>query len=220
MQIFLDTAHIADIKRCIEKGVIDGVTTNPTNLSKEAGLPTEIIRQICKLLPEASINVEVTERSAGAVYEQAKRIAALGENIVVKIPGYKEYYGTIKKLVEEDIKINITLVFTVLQGLMMAKLGVWYISPFVARLDDYDKEGMDLIRDLREVYDEFGFETEILAASLRSVHQFREVALAGADIATVPVAVFEQALEHPLIDEGMKKFHEDWQKLGIKQFPD
>ncbi|MGC2310033.1 MAG: transaldolase family protein [Candidatus Babeliaceae bacterium] len=219
MKIFLDTADVASIKKLAEKGVIDGITTNPTSLSKETGLPTDIILQICKILPQGSISVEITEKSPSAVYDQAKKIAALAENIVVKIPCYKDYYPIIKKLVDEGIKINITLLFSVMQGLMMAKLGVWYVSPFIGRLDDCGQDGLDLIRDLRTIFDEYEFETEILAASIRSVYNFQQTALAGADIATVPIKVFEQALEHPLTDKGMAQFDTDWQKLGIKQFP-
>jgi transaldolase len=219
MKIFLDTADALSIKKLIETGVIDGITTNPSSLSKQPGLPTEIIKHICKIFPHGSISVEITEKLPQAVYEQAKKIAALSENIVVKIPCHKDYYEIIKKLVAEGIKINITLLFSVLQGLMMAKLDVLYVSPFVGRIDDCGQNGVELIQNLRTLYNEYDFETEILAASIRTLKDFQEVALAGADIATVPLDIFEKALEHPLTDKGIMQFDADWHKLGIKQFP-
>ena len=218
MKFFLDTANLEALTKAKKTGLIDGVTTNPTHLSRE-GEGTQLVKQIATLLPDCDISVEVTEKSPEAVYNQAKEIANLAPNIVVKIPCSKDYVPVIHTLVQEGIPLNITLLFSVIQGLCMAKLQVKYISPFVGRLDDIDADGMQLIRDLREVLDTYNYKTELLAASLRSIPHIRDSALAGADIATLPVKLFDKMLDHPLTDKGMKLFDEDWQKLGIKKFP-
>lgn len=219
MKLFLDTAHVAGIQQLISTGLIDGVTTNPTHLSKETGLPTEIVKEISKLLPEGEISVEVTERDPRAVYEQAKRIAQLAPNIMVKIPCLPIYIPIIAKLVEENIAINVTLVFSLTQGIAMAKLGVAYVSPFVGRLDDAAGDGSALVRNLVEAFDAYGYETEVLAASLRTVHHVSEAILSGAHAITVPLALFDKMLSHQLSEVGLEQFLADWHKLGIKQFP-
>lgn len=219
MKLFLDTASVAGIQQWATTGLIDGVTTNPTHLSKEAGLPTQIIQQICALLPDGEISVEVTEQEPQAVYQQAQRIAKLADNIVVKIPCYTEYLPVIKKLVEEEVVLNITLVFSAIQGLLLAKLGVAYISPFIGRLDDSDENGIEVVDSLRQLLDNYDYETEILAASIRTVFHVHQAALAGADAITVPLEVLQKMMYHPLIESGMKQFDADWKKLGIKQFP-
>lgn len=218
MKFFLDTANLEALTKAKKTGLINGVTTNPTHLSRE-GEGTHLVKQIATLLPDCDISVEVTEKSPEAVYNQAKEIAQLAPNIVVKIPCSKDYVPVIHTLVQEGIPLNITLLFSVVQGLCMAKLQVKYISPFVGRLDDIDADGIQLIRDLREVLDTYDYKTELLAASLRSIPHIRDSALAGADIATLPVKLFEKMLDHPLTDKGIKLFDEDWQKLGIKKFP-
>jgi transaldolase len=219
MKIFLDTAHLATIQQWAETGLIDGVTSNPSHLSKEGGDPKKIINDICALLPEGDISVQVTEKSPEAVYKQAKAIAKLAPNIIVKVPCAKEYYPVIKKLVAEGVKVNITLLFTLVQALFMCKLGVRYISPFIGRLDDIDVDGLALIAELRQMIDTYGFETQILAASIRDDRHFHGVILFGADAATVPVTVLEKAATHPLTDQGRALFDADWAKLGIRQFP-
>lgn len=219
MKIFLDTANVANIEKWAATGLIDGITTNPSHLSKEKTDPKKIILDICKLLPEGHISVEVTQQEPDAVYKQAKQIAALAENIWVKIPCHPQYFPVIKKLVEEEVKINITLVFTLLQCLMMCKLGVYYISPFIGRLDDIEADGMAFIPHVRDMIDFYGFETKLLVASIRSVQNFHDAVIAGADAITVPVDVFEKSLNHPLTDQGMQKFENDWQKLGVNHFP-
>lgn len=219
MKIFLDTAHLEDIKKWASTGLIDGVTTNPTHLSNEGNNPKKHIIAISTFLSEGEISVEVTEQDPDAVYKQAKDIAALAPNIVVKIPCHKDYYAVIKRLVQEGVPLNITLVFTLVQGLMMCKLGVRYISPFVGRLDDVGDDGIQLLRDLRAMINEYGYDTAILAASLRNVGHVQGAILAGADVATVSLALFEKMIEHPLTDQGMKIFDADWKKLGIQQFP-
>lgn len=219
MKIFLDTANIPAIKKWASTGLIDGVTTNPSHLSKEGGDAKKQVLEICDILPKGSISVEVTESDAEAVYKQAKAIAALHKNIVVKVPCHAKYYAVIKKLTDEGIKLNITLVFSMVQGLMMSKMGVEIISPFVGRWDDIDVEGSDILLEMREMIDQYDYSTQILAASLRSVRHLHKAILAGADIATIPLDVFEKAIEHPLTNQGIEKFDADWKKLGIKQFP-
>lgn len=219
MKIFLDTANTELIEKWAQTGLIDGVTTNPTHLSKENTNPTQQVLEICDILPTGVISVEVTETDPESVYFQARKIASLSDNIAVKIPCHQNYYGVIKKLVEEGITLNITLVFSLTQGLMMAKLGVAYISPFVGRLDDAGSDGIELIHNLRHILDWYGFETELLAASIRDTKHFERVMMAGADIATVPALVFEKSLTHELTDAGMQQFLTDWQKLNVSTFP-
>ena len=219
MKIFLDTANLALIKKWAPTGLINGVTTNPSHLSKEGGDPKKQVLAICSALPDGEISVEVTEKKPDAVYKQATAIAKLAPNILVKVPCHQDYYEIIKRLAQEGVKLNITLVFTMLQGLMMAKLGVTYISPFLGRWDDIDVEGIDLLKEMRTMIDWYGFDTQILAASLRTVRHVHKSVLAGANAATIPTDVFEKMLTHPLTDQGIAKFDADWKKLGIKQFP-
>lgn len=219
MKIFLDTANIGDIKKCIKTGLIDGVTTNPTHLSKESGDIKRHIVNICALLPDGCISVEVTEDLPERVYEQAKQIAALAPNIAVKIPCHAKYYEVIHALVQEGITLNITLVFSLTQALMMSKLGVTMISPFVGRLDDNGENGVELLYEIRSMLDKYGFKTELLAASIRNENHFKGAILARADSITLPIDVFEKSIIHVLTDQGMDKFNVDWKKLGIRQFP-
>jgi transaldolase len=219
MKLFLDTADSNAIERLISTGIIDGITTNPTHLSKENQNPTQQILKICALLPDKDVSVEVTEKSADDVYKQAKRIAALSGNVVVKIPCSSDYYPVIKKLVDENIKINVTLVFTLVQGLMMSKLGVRYISPFIGRWDDSDVDGQELLWHMRHMIDFYGYSTEILAASLRHVRHVHAAIEAGSDIATVPVDLFEKMMKHPLTENGIAQFDRDWEKMNVKIFP-
>lgn len=219
MKLFLDTAHVVTIKKWLETGLIDGITTNPTNLSKEGTDPKKVVLEICAALGDRDVSVEVTKESAQDVYAQALEIAALAPNVVVKIPCHPLYYPVIKRLVQEGIPVNVTLVFTLLQGMMMCKLGVRYISPFVGRLDDFAVDGVHLLAQLRDMVDQYQYDTQILAASLRNVRHLQEAVVFGADVATVSAEVLEKALQHPLIDQGIAKFHADWHKLGVTQFP-
>lgn len=223
MHIFLDTADLASIEQAIKTGLISGITTNPTLLSKvgcnNSTEMVKLLKKICEILDPFDVSIEVTEQEPQAVYEQAKRIADIAPNVVVKIPCSNAYLEVIDKLVQDGIAINITLIFSFVQGLLMCKLGVKYISPFIGRLDDIDTNGLELIEDLKTGIDNYGFETAILAASMRNIRHVHQVALLGADIATIPVDLFEQLLEHPLTANGIKKFESDWKKLGITQFP-
>lgn len=219
MKIFLDTAHQESIKKWSDSGLIDGITTNPTSLSKEMGLPAEVIKNICTMMKDRPVSVEITEIRPDAVFEQAKKIALLADNVVVKVPCAVEYYSVIEKLIDQNVSVNITLVFTAVQALMMAKLGVDYVSPFIGRLEEIDTDGMQMVVDTREIFDTYGYETEILAASVRSVRHLHQMAVSGVDITTVSPEIFEKALYHPLSEKGIDIFEADWKKLGIKQFP-
>lgn len=219
MKIFLDTAHIEDIKTWKKTGLIDGITTNPTLMAREGKNPTTVAREICKLLPQGHISVEITEVEPNAVYKQAKAIAQLADNVWVKIPCHARYYELIQKLVKEGTKLNITLVFSVLQSLMMCKVGVYYISPFIGRWEDIDVDGMAFLGQMRQMIDFYGYETKILAASIRSVQNFHDAVMAGADAITMPVSVFEKSVTNPLTDQGIERFSKDWKKLGVRKFP-
>lgn len=219
MKIFLDTADVDSIKKWADSGLVDGITTNPTHLSKEGGDPVKVIREICSIMSGHDVSVEVTEKAPKDVYEQAQKIAAIADNVVVKIPCHKDYLDLIKMLADNGIKINVTLVFSLTQSLMMCKLGVGYISPFIGRLEDIETSGLELIADLREMVDIYGFKTQILAASIRNIRHVHDVILLGADCATMPVSIFETLVDHPLTDKGMAIFDADWKKLGIKKFP-
>lgn len=220
MKIFLDTADIQEIRKWSATGIIDGVTTNPTHMSNAGSDPKKTIRDICACLPHGAISVEVTEVEPDAVCRQARLISALAKNIVVKIPCDVRYYEVIQRLVQEGIPLNITLVFTVAQGLTMCKLGVEYISPFVGRLEDVQKNsGIKLVQDLVHMKQTYAFKTQILAASIRTVDHITRVVQAEADCITVPVGVLLQALTHELTEKGIEKFLADWKKLEITKFP-
>ena len=219
MKIFLDTANVPKIKEWAKTGVIDGVTTNPSHLAKEGGDPTKMVKEICNILKDGEISVEVTKDEPKEVLEQARAIADLGPNILVKVPCHKKYYEIINQLVQDNIKLNITLVFTPLQALMMAKLGVTYVSPFVGRWDDIDAPGIDILEEIKHVMELYDFDTQVLAASIRSVRNFHDAVLIGCDAVTLPVDVFEKSIDHPLTDRGIEKFNADWKKLDITKFP-
>lgn len=219
MKFFLDTADGAAVKRLTGTGLVDGVTTNPSHLSKAQKPPLQQIYELMKLLPEGHISVEVTQKEPDAVYNQAKKIAALGSTIVVKIPCHVAYYPVIKKLVHEGITINSTLVFTLAQATMMCKLGVAYISPFVGRLEDTGIDGIQLLHDSRTMIDRYDFSTQVLAASLRTQEHLYKAICAGVDCATVSISLFEQLVQSSLTERGMAEFDSDWQKLGVTHFP-
>ena len=220
MKIFLDTADYDVIKKWSSTCLIDGVTTNPSLLSKVPNTTLRThIQKICGAMGERPVSVEVTERDPQAVYKQAHAIADIADNIVVKIPCFQENIDVIQKLINEEISLNITLVFSATQALFMAKLGVDYISPFIGRLDDIGSEGIQLIRDCAEIFEAYSYETEILAASIRSPRHIHEAALSGSDIVTVPISVLEKAFKHPLSDTGLDTFLADWKSTGITTFP-
>lgn len=215
MKIFLDTANYQEIKKWVATGLVDGVTTNPTLLSKESSDIKKNLLDICALV-EGDVSIEVVEKTPEAVYQQALQIAQLADNVVVKIPFHVEYLPVIKKLVEQDIKLNITLVFSALQALMVAKLGVYIISPFVGRVDDTGVDGMDLVAEIMDIKHMYEFDTQILAASIRSIAHWKAAALTGADIVTLPASILEKAMYHPLTEQGIAMFDADWKKLDRK----
>lgn len=213
MKLFLDTANREMIKKWVATGIIDGVTTNPTLLSKEGPNTKEVLLDICKMV-DGDVSIEVVKKEPADVYKQAKEIAALAENVVVKIPFAVEYLPVIKRLVGEGVHVNVTLIFSLMQALLVAKLDVAYISPFVGRLDDIDGSGIGLVADLVQMVDKYSFSSQILAASIRHVKHLNDVITIGADVATVPPSLLDQMVVHPLTEKGIKIFDQDWQKLG------
>jgi transaldolase len=195
MQFFLDTTDTAVLKELVETGLVDGVTTNPTLIAKSGRPMLEVIAEICAIVP-GPISAEVAA------------------NVVVKIPLTFEGLKATRALADEGVDVNVTLCFSAVQALMAAKAGAAFISPFVGRLDDYGAVGMDLISEIRTIYDTYDFDTDILAASIRSVAHVRAAAIAGADCATLPPAVFQDMIRHPLTDKGLEQFNADWAKTG------
>jgi transaldolase len=219
MKFFLDTANIAEIEEGVSWGCIDGVTTNPSLISKELrGNETfqSLVDRILKLV-DGPVSLEVTSSSADDMVAQAKKLKKLGKNVVVKIPTTIEGLKAMKILKKIQIETNATLVFSLNQALMVAKAGATYASPFVGRLDDIGEDGMSLIEDIRTVYDNYGIDTKILVASIRHPVHVRDAALIGADIATMPFDVFKKLINHPKTDEGLRRFKEDWDKIDTKK---
>ncbi len=215
MKIFLDTANRELIKRFVPTGLIDGITTNPSHLSKEGDNPKQVLQDICNMV-KGPVSIEVVEKEPDAVLAQAREIAKFAKNVVVKIPFAEQYLPVIKTLVAEGVKINVTLIFTPLQALMVAKLGVEMISPFVGRWDDIGVDGVELLEEVITVKDLYDFSSQILAASIRTLIQWQKITQTGVDIATLPPAVFEQAMKHPLTLRGIEMFDADWKKVGKK----
>ena len=213
MKLFLDTANKELIKKWIPTGLVDGVTTNPSLLAQESGDIKTMLLDICNMV-NGDVSIEVVEKTPERVYQQAKEISALAKNVVVKIPFAQEYLPVISMLTKENIKINVTLIFSLAQALLVSKLGVKYISPFIGRWDDIDVNGMNLIEDLVIMKQNYGFKTEILAASIRNVIHLQDSILAGVDVATIPPTLLDKVFKHPLTLQGIEKFDSDWKKLG------
>src|SRR5947208_15359477 len=211
MKLFIDTGHIKDIERLCDIGIIDGVTTNPTLLSKEPGDYRDNLKKICQIV-QGPTSAEVVETEAQAMIKQGRDLSKIDPWIVVKVPLTKDGIKACKALSSEGIKVNVTLCFSPAQALLAAKVGATYISPFVGRLDDVATPGMELIRDIVEIYEHFQFKTEILVASTRGAMHIVEAARLGADICTCPPAVIDSLFNHPLTDVGLKKFLADWEK--------
>ncbi|BCO10814.1 transaldolase [Desulfolithobacter dissulfuricans] len=211
MKFFIDTANIDEIKKAMDLGMVDGVTTNPSLVAKEQRPFEEILKDICELV-DGPISAEVISLDAEGMVAEARELARLSDNIVIKIPMIEEGLKAVKILSAEDIKTNVTLVFSSSQALLAAKAGATYVSPFVGRLDDISQTGMDLISDILTIFRNYGFTTEIIVASIRSPMHVVESALIGADIATIPYKVIAQLAKHPLTDIGMEKFLADWEK--------
>ena len=211
MKIFIDSGSLRDIESMVPLGIIDGVTTNPSLLAKESDDPRAIIKKICRAV-QGPVSAEVVATDAAAMIAEGRELAKIDEHVVVKIPFTREGIKAIKALSSEGIRINTTLIFTAPQALFAAKAGASYVSPFVGRLDDIATDGMDLIRQISDIFGHFDFPTEILVASVRSPMHIVQAARMGADICTCPVAVIEQCFKHPLTDIGLEKFLKDWEK--------
>jgi transaldolase len=197
MKFFIDTAKAAEIKKGLEMGLVDGVTTNPTLLSKEGGDPQAIIREILSLV-SGPVSLEVIAKDMAGMCEEARKLAPLGPNVVVKIPMTEEGIKAVRTLSQEGIKTNVTLIFQPVQALIAAKAGADYVSPFIGRLDDISARGMEVVEDTITIFSNYGFETEVIVASVRSPLHVLQAATAGADIATIPFNVLRQLINHPL----------------------
>ncbi|MGD8321971.1 MAG: fructose-6-phosphate aldolase [Gemmatimonadota bacterium] len=217
MKIFLDTADLGEIRRAAEANLIDGITTNPSLVFKVAGDrdPKEIYKEICEVV-NGPVSAEVVGTDKETMVTEGRKLAALHDNIVVKLPLTEDGLKACRTLVGEGIRTNLTLCFSVSQALLAAKAGATFVSPFVGRIDDISGEGMQLIHQIRQVYDNYGFDTEILAASLRHPMHVVESMLIGADCATMPPKVLWQLAKHPLTDRGLEAFLADWNKLGAE----
>ena len=212
MKFFIDTADVNEIKEAESLGILDGVTTNPTLISRTGRPFKETIEEICTIV-KGPVSAEVVSTDTEGIIKEGRELAKIADNIVVKVPLIKDGLKAVKALTSEGIKVNVTRCFSSNQALLAAKAGGTYISPFVGRLDDKGHTGMDVIDEIRTIYDNYGFETEIIVASIRNPLHVRDAALMGADIATIPFAVFNNIVKHPLTDEGLKNFLADWEKV-------
>lgn len=212
MKFFLDTANVEEVRQAAELGVLDGVTTNPTLAAKEGKSFRELILEICGLLPNGVVNAEVVSTDTAGMLREAHEIAAWHPNIVVKIPMTRDGVRALTVLHREGIRVNITLVFSSSQALIVAKAGAYFVSPFLGRLDDISQDGLALLREILTIYRAYDFPTEVLAASLRHPLHVVEAAKMGAHIGTMPFKVFEQLFKHPLTDRGLEMFLKDWEK--------
>lgn len=211
MKFFLDTANVKEIQEAAEMGVLDGVTTNPSLVAKEGRSFRAILDEICKIV-DGPISAEVTSMDVEGMLREGRELAKIHKKIVVKLPTILEGLKACKRLTGEGVRVNMTLCFSPSQALLAAKAGAAFISPFIGRLDDVSQSGMEIVRQIKTIYDNYGYKTEILAASIRHPMHVVEAALAGAHIATMPFSVIQQLIKHPLTDVGLKKFLADWER--------
>ncbi|AJG40500.1 MULTISPECIES: fructose-6-phosphate aldolase [Thermotoga] len=211
MKIFLDTANLEEIKKGVEWGIVDGVTTNPTLISKEGAEFKQRVKEICDLV-KGPVSAEVVSLDYKGMVKEARELAQLSEYVVIKIPMTPDGIRAVKTLSAEGIKTNVTLVFSPAQAILAAKAGATYVSPFIGRMDDLSNDGMRMLAEIVEIYDNYGFETEIIAASIRHPMHVVEAALMGVDIVTMPFAVLEKLFKHPMTDLGIERFMNDWKK--------
>lgn len=214
MKFFLDTANINEIREAAATGVLDGITTNPTLISKEGNSFEDQLLKICAIV-DGPISAETVSPDAPGMVAEGRHLAKLHRNIVVKCPMTREGLKATKTLSDEGIRVNVTLVFSAPQAILAAKAGAYFVSPFVGRLDDIGQNGMDLIRDIVQIFNNYEFKTEVLVASVRHPIHVVEAGLIGADICTLPAKVFEQMLKHPLTDRGVEQFLKDWEKVPV-----
>ncbi len=215
MKIFLDTANVNELKEGVAMGILDGCTTNPSLIAKEKRPFRPLVEEICAIVP-GPVSLEVVATDFEGMIKEGKELAQIAANVVVKCPLTKDGLKAVKTLTGEGVKVNQTLCFSASQALLSAKAGATYISPFLGRLDDISHVGMDLIRQIVSIYANYGFKTQVLAASIRNPLHVVDAALARAHVATIPFAVLEQLTKHPLTDIGLKKFLDDWNKAGVK----
>ena len=213
MKLFVDSADPHELRTLAETGLVDGVTTNPSLIAKQGGVFLDIIAAICATV-EGPVSAEVASMAYAEMMAEGERLAAIAANVVVKLPLTWDGLKATRSFAERGVRTNVTLCFTAVQALMAAKAGASFISPFVGRIDDHGGRGMELIADIRAIYDTYGFTTEILAASIRTEAHVRDAALAGADCATLPPKVFQSLLTHPLTDRGLRQFLDDWAASG------
>jgi transaldolase len=211
MKLFVDTGNLKDIQALADIGILDGVTTNPSLLAKESGDYKQNLKQICTMV-KGPVSAEVVATDTAGMIREGRELAAIDEHIVVKVPFTKDGVKACKALAGEGKRVNVTLIFSATQAWLAAKAGAAYVSPFVGRLDDIATTGMNLIREIVDIFDNFEYSTEVLVASVRNPIHIVEAARMGADVVTCPPAVIEQAFKHPLTDIGLKKFLEDWEK--------
>lgn len=211
MKFFIDTANIDDIKKGLALGMVDGVTTNPSLVAKEPRPFLDILRDICAMV-DGPVSAEVISLEADGMVAEARELVKIADNIVIKIPMTEDGLMAVKRLSDEGIRTNVTLIFSAAQALLAAKAGASYVSPFVGRLDDISINGLDLISDIMTILRNYGFATEVIVASVRNPMHVVESALLGADIATIPYKVIAQLAKHPLTDIGMQQFLADWEK--------
>ncbi|GBL41070.1 transaldolase [Nitrosopumilaceae archaeon] len=214
MKIFLDTANLESIRKFNDMGLLDGITTNPSLMSKEGGDPKKVMEEITKII-KGDVSLEVISTEYSGMIEEGKRLRQYGKNVVVKVPMTPDGLKACKQLTSEDIPVNVTLIFSPNQALLAAKSGAKYVSPFIGRLDDIGKDGMNLIRDIKKIFDNYqdNFKTQILVASIRHPIHVIDAAKIGAHVVTLPPAVLDKMLQHPLTDIGLENFLSDWKKL-------
>jgi len=215
MKFFIDTANIEEIKEGLDLGMVDGVTTNPSLIAKEKKSFEVVVKDILKTVG-GPVSLEVMSQDAKAMFAEGKKLKQLGSNVVIKVPLCTEGLKATKMFAEAGIDVNQTLIFSPLQALMAAKAGARYVSPFVGRLDDISHDGMELVEQILTIYDNYGYETEVIVASIRHPRHVLDAALMGADIATIPFKVIAQLVQHPLTDKGIELFLEDWKKVPNK----
>jgi transaldolase len=215
MKFFIDTANIKEIKTALSWGMVDGVTTNPSLIAKEGRPFREVVEEICKTVP-GPVSLETIATTSEEMVAEGRKLAEIGENVVIKLPVCTAALQATRILADERIPVNMTLCFSPLQGLLAAKAGAAYVSPFVGRLDDVGQDGMELISQLVQIYDNYEFATEIIVASVRHPIHVVSAATMGADIATIPFKVMEQFTKHPLTDAGIEKFVSDFKKVPVK----
>jgi transaldolase len=213
VDLFIDSADVAELKAAAASGLIDGVTTNPSLIAKSGRAMKQAIPEICSIIP-GPVSAEAVATDVAGMLKEGRYLASLAPNVVVKLPLTENGLAACKQLHAEGIKVNVTLCFSGVQALLAAKAGAYFISPFIGRLDDAGVDGMELIREIRQIYDNYGFETRILAASIRTPAHVRDSALAGADCATIPAKVFAQLYKHVLTDAGLEAFLTDWKATG------